>query len=188
MTSVAASVPVTPPAEVAAWLVSRTLYTVHGCRPTSVTTQPASMAVTDATPDSAPPARKVVLSRPPGSSRRRHHDHPSHEPHSSIRNPMTTIRSKDRWISVGIGGRNAGGTVDQPVTWLCGEKPTSSESTYGSGMPVPVTTCPWYQTPPSHSVTPREVYGTYSIAANLTGCWLAIARAAVSPIPIWDGV
>ena len=29
---------------------------------------------------------------------------------------------------------------------------------------------------------------TYSIAANLTGCALAMARAAVSPTKIWMGV
>jgi hypothetical protein len=36
-------------------------------------------------------------------------------------------------------------------------------------------------------VTPRAVRGTYSIDANLTGCWLAMARAAVSPMAIWKG-
>ncbi len=49
-------------------------------------------------------------------------------------------------------------------------------------------TWPWYQMPAIHSVAFRVVRATYSIDANLTGCWLAIARAAVSPTAIWTGV
>src|SRR5438105_3911878 len=188
MARVAASVPGTPLAVVAAWLVVSTWYTVQGCLPTSVTVQPHSMASTVAAPDRAPPTRNTVPSRPRGRSRRCHQYSASHTPHSSISVPTPTIRSKDRWSSVGIGGRSPGGTVSQPVTRVCGENPTSSESTYGTLMPVPVTTWPWYQTPPIHSGTSRAVAGTYSIDANLTGWLLAMARAAVSPTPIWNGV
>ena len=79
-----------------------------------------------------------------------------------------------------------GRQVSQPVTRVLGENPTSSEST--SGRPIPATTWPWYQMPAIHSVAPRVVRATYSIDANLTGCWLAMARAAVSPTAIWNGV
>src|SRR5256885_10520723 len=137
MASVAPSVAGTP-AVVAAWLVVRTWYTVHGCRPTSVTTQPASIAATVATPDSAPPARNTVPRRPRGRSRRRHQHTASHTAHSSMAEPTPTIRSNDRWISVGIGGRSPGGTLDHPVTRGGRDKPPSNESGAGKAIPVPL--------------------------------------------------
>ena len=41
--------------------------------------------------------------------------------------------------------------------------------------------------PPSHSGTSREVLETYSIAANLTGWFVAMNRAMMSPIITCSG-
>ena len=103
----------TPPLAVAAAAVVCSRYTTHGCRPTSVTTQPHSMATTAATPLTAPAAQN---SRCRGSRRRRHHSNSAHSPSSSSRVPSPTMTSKHKWMSHTAGGRSAGGTVSQPAT------------------------------------------------------------------------
>ena len=65
-------------------------------------------------------------------------------------------------------------------------KPTSQESR--PGIPMPPLTPLDVQRPKMYSVTSVWVFCTHSIAANLTGWSLAIARAAVSPTASWIGV
>ena len=123
----------TPPLVVAAAAVVCSRYTTHGCRPTSVTTQPHSMATIAATPLTVPAAQNT---RCAGSRRRRHHSNSAHSPRSRSRNPSPTMTSKHRWISHTAGGRSAGETLSQPVTRVPGPNPASSESRSGIFTPA----------------------------------------------------
>ena len=96
------------------------------------------------------------------------------------------MMSKAQWSIVFAGGRSSGGTESSPMTLVSVLKPTSHESR--PGMPMPPLTPSAVQRPPMYSVTCVAVFWTHSIAANLTGWSLAIARAAVSPTPNWIGV
>jgi len=82
-------------------------YTTHGWRPSSVTTQPHSMATIAASPLTAPSSQN---SSGRGHRRRRHPVQAAHSPTSSRRDPRPTMTSKLRWISHTTGGRSAGGT------------------------------------------------------------------------------
>src|SRR5580693_4431328 len=94
----------TPPLRVAAAAVVCSWYTTHGWRPTSVTTQPHSMATIAARPLTAPSSQN---SRCDGSRRCRHHAYSAHSPASNSKNPRPTMASKHRWISHTTGGRHA---------------------------------------------------------------------------------
>ena len=72
------------------------------------------------------------------------------------------------------------------MTFVSVEKPTSHESS--PGIPMPPLIPSSVHRPPMYSVTWVAVSCTHSIAANLTGWSLAIARAAVSPTANWIGV
>ena len=84
--------------------------TTQGCRPTSVTIHPASVATK---PNGATSARSSV--RCVASGRRRHALHAAHSATSAIALPSPTIVWKAR-CTTATGGRSAGGTVRSPFT------------------------------------------------------------------------
>ena len=129
---ITASVTVTPLDGVTAVLTSRTLYTIQGCRPTSVTTHPASIATTAATPDNAAGTRNHAVIR---TRRWNHHHQPCHAASTNRKKPSPTIRSKLRWMSVSSGGSSAAGALFKPMTWVCGLNPTRIESNAGTESP-----------------------------------------------------
>ena len=111
---------------------------------------------------------------------------PSQAPSAIRRVQIPTIVSNDQCSIVLSGGRSAGGTESRPVTCVLVLQPTRNESSPGIGIP-PFTPLD-VQRPKMYSVTSVEVCSTHSIAANLTGWFFAIARAAVSPTTNWIGV
>jgi hypothetical protein len=173
----------TPFACVTASDVRMTLYTIHGWRPTSVTIQPHSSATTDATPDMAVARRNQ---RDCGKSFLRHQPIPSQSARRMSALQIPTIASKDKCSSVFAGGRSSGGTESSPVTCVFVLHPTRNESS--PGMPMPPLTPLDVHLPPRYSVTWVDVCCTHSIAANLIGWSLAMARAAESPTANWIGV
>ena len=100
--------------------------------------------------------------------------------------PIPTIVSNDRWSIVWPAAGPPRRTVSSPITSVSVLKPTRNESS--PGIPIPPLTPSSVQMPPRYSVTSRWVCCTHSIAANLIGWSLAIARAAVSPTANWIGV
>ena len=97
-----------------------------------MTTHPASIAATAATPLRADGTRNHGVT----SSRRwNHHHQPCHAASASRKKPRPTIRSKLRWMSVSSGGRCDGGTLSQPMTLVCGLNPTKIESNAGMEAP-----------------------------------------------------
>ena len=97
-----------------------------------MTTHPASIAATAATPLTADGTRNHGVT----SSRRwNHHHQPCHAASANRKKPMPTIRSKLRWMSVTSGGRCDGGTLSQPMTLVCGLNPTKIESNAGMAAP-----------------------------------------------------
>jgi hypothetical protein len=99
---------------------------------------------------------------------------------------MPTMVSKDQCSRVFMGGRSSGGTESSPITCVLVLHPTRNESNPGISMP-PFTPSAVHL-PKMYSGTWVEVVCTHSMAANLTGWSLAIARAAVSPTANWIGV
>jgi hypothetical protein len=97
-----------------------------------VTTHPASIAVTAATPLTAAGTRNHAVS----SSRRwNHHHQPCHAASANKKKPRPTITSKLRWISVSSGGCCDVGTLFKPMTRVCGLNPTKIESNAGMAAP-----------------------------------------------------
>ena len=97
-----------------------------------MTTHPASIAATAATPLTADGTRNHGVT----SSRRwNHHHQPCHAASANRKKPRPTIRSKLRWMSVTSGGRCDGGTLSQPMTLVCGLNPTKIESNAGMAAP-----------------------------------------------------
>ena len=97
-----------------------------------MTTQPASIAVTAATPPSAAGTRNhAVIS----TRRWNHHHQPCHAASANRKKPIPTIRSKLRWMSVSSGGCCAAGTLFKPMTRVCGLNPTRIESNAGMESP-----------------------------------------------------
>src|SRR3954454_24897597 len=160
-----------------------TLLTIHGWRPASVTIHPHSRATTAATPETAVARRNQ---RDCGKSFLRHQPMPSQRASRIRTEQMPTISSKAKWSIVLAGGRSSGGTESSPITWVLVLHPTRNESR--PGIPIPPFTPLEVHRPPRYSVTSVEVVCTHSIAANLIGWFLAIARAAESPTANWTGV
>ncbi len=122
----------TPLAPVIASSVRMIPWTIHGWRPTSVTIQPASMAMIASTPETATMRRNHTVW---GKSRFRHQEIPSQIPRRIIPVPIPTIASKDRCRSVFAGGRSSAGTESSPITSVSVLKPTRNESSPGIPMP-----------------------------------------------------
>ncbi len=172
----------TPLAPVIASSVRMIPWTIHGWRPTSVTIQPASMAMIASTPETATMRRNHTVW---GKSRFRHQEIPNQSPRKIIPVPIPTIASKARCRSVFAGGRSSSGTESSPITSVSVLQPTRNESS--PGIPIPNLTPSSVQIPPMYSVTCVSVSSTHSIAANLIGWCSAISRAAVSPTKNWIG-
>src|SRR3954453_7402815 len=118
-------------------------------------------------------------------SRLRHQAIPSQSPRPISIVQIPTMVSKAQCSIVFAGGRSFAGTESRPVTCVLVLQPTRNESS--PGMPIPPLTPFEVQRPKMYSVTSVEVCWTHSIAANLTGWSLAIARAAESPTANWIG-
>jgi hypothetical protein len=108
-----------------------------------------------------------------------------HSPSARNAEQIPTMASNAQCSSVFAGGRSSGGTESSPITCVSRLKPTRNESR--PGMPIPPLTPSGVQRPPRYSVTSVDVFCTHSMAANLTGWSLAIARAALSPTANWIG-
>src|SRR5581483_366575 len=91
--------------------VRRNPETIHGWRPTSVTTQPDSSAAMAAAPDSAAARRNHLVF---GIRRRRHHTTANQSDRAVSAVPRPTITSQARWTGV-TGGRSRAGTVSKPL-------------------------------------------------------------------------
>src|SRR3982751_4588187 len=91
------------------------LYTIHGCRPTSVTTQPASIVTTASAPEPAVTHRKSLL---PGIRRRKIQDS-QYQPdsrNSSVPRPTMMSQARCTVLTCPMVGSWSGGTVFRPCT------------------------------------------------------------------------
>src|SRR3954452_21261985 len=126
--------------------------------------QPHSSATIPDTPESAQARRNHFVC---GMSRLRHQAQPSQAPKPISSVQIPTIVSNAQCSIVLAGGRSAGGTESSPVTCVLVLQPTRNESK--PGIPIPPFTPLDVQWPKMYSVTSVDVFGTHSIAANLTG-------------------
>ena len=117
-------------------------FTTHGWRPTSVTIQPHSSAITDAMPDTATARRNHGVR---GMSRFLHHAIRSHSPSAMSALQTPTIVSNAQCSIVLNGGRSSAGTESSPVTFVSVLQPTRNESK--PGMPMPPLTPSGVQRP-----------------------------------------
>ena len=106
--------------------------TIQGCRPTSVTIQPDSIATIAAIPETATTRRNQGVL---GMSRLRHQAIPNQSPRAIIAVPIPTIVSKAQCSIVFAGGRWSAGTESSPVTSVSVLQPTRNESSPGIGIP-----------------------------------------------------
>ncbi len=92
--------------------VRRIPFTTQGCRPTSVTIQPASTATSPSGPTNPSHRRKR---RPVGSALRRHPRNPATTAVPASVMPAPTITWKARWVT-STGGRSSSGKSSSPFT------------------------------------------------------------------------
>jgi len=154
----------TPGALVTASAVRSTRYTIHGCRPTSVTIQPASRATTAAIPVSAAARRNQ---RDLARSRRRTASAAAQAATTTSSVPSPTIVSQARWTTV-AGGRSSGAIASKPVITVSVLNPARSEAKPGISRP-PTTWSP-SRIPPIVTDWSGPDRVMSSIAANFAGC------------------
>ncbi len=104
--------------------------TIHGWRPTSVVTQPASMA-TMAAPPAATAAHQNT--RCSGGARRLHHDHANHAASTRSADPMPTMIWNDQCTTL-TGGRSAASTASNPGTSAFTSRAARNEASPGISM------------------------------------------------------
>jgi hypothetical protein len=83
------------------------------------------------------------------------------------------------------GGWSDSGTMFSPFTTAFGLWKARMDSSFGIWMPH-TTACPLYR-PSRCSAAPRVVWASPSIAASLTGWYVATSRAAQSPMITCSG-
>ena len=103
---------------------------------------------------------------------------PQGQPHQRGADPDHDVEGPVEHASWRVDGHPAA-RCPVPMTFVSVLKPTSHESR--PGIPIPPLMPSYVQRPQMYSVTWVWVSCTHSIAANLIGWSLAIARAAVSP-------
>jgi hypothetical protein len=122
------------PEVVTASRVSSRPTTVHGWRPTSVTTHPVSSDTTASSPLTAAQRKNQRLR---GRSRRRHQASANHSPRPSSRKALPTITSNDRCTALTSSGRGrtSAGMASSPRMRVEGLKPASSDAPLGRRSP-----------------------------------------------------
>src|SRR6476469_2491703 len=163
----------TPVLPVAACSTFIWLKTIQGCRPTSVTTQPASMVITDRTPAIEAIRRNHLVL---GRSRRNSQLAPYQRESRNRSVPRPTITSHARWTtlaSLTVGWEPAGKAL-RPLTTVAVPSAGSDriDARPGMGMPPSTLVPDELRWPNSVSGTSLEVFGTSSIWANLVGSLL----------------
>src|SRR4051812_6575971 len=131
----------TPPLVVAASGTFKYPDTTQGWRPTSVTTQPASMAMTEATPATALARRNHFVL---GRSRRKSQEIANQAASNSNRVAIPTIRSHARWtvLTSWIVGRASAGVLSRPWMEVLVPSAGSERNEASPGILMPPTTCP----------------------------------------------
>src|SRR3954454_19630864 len=145
------------------------LETIQGCRPTSVTTHPASIVMTASTPEAAVIHRKGLFS---GIRRRKTQvsQYQADSRNSSVPIPTMTSHARCTVLVCWIVGSWSAGTEFSPWTMVDLPVAGSDNQDARPGMGMPPLTVPLsFRCPRIVSGTSLLVVGTSSIAANLTG-------------------